>query len=52
MPVGLIFKEILDAAITSRHENGKRIETPYLEIKVCSYGVGLAKGEILKVGKR
>jgi hypothetical protein len=47
----LLTTGILDAAMTSRHENGKRIETPHLEIKYAPTEWGSAKGEIPKTTK-
>jgi hypothetical protein len=44
----LLTTGILDAAMTSRHEKGKRIETPYLEIKYTATEWGGAKGVIPK----
>jgi hypothetical protein len=48
----LLTTGILDAAMTSRHENVKRIETPHLEIKYTPTEWGSAKGEIPKAEKR
>jgi hypothetical protein len=42
----LLTTGVLDAVMTSRHEKGKRIETPYLEIKYTPTEWGGAKGEI------
>ena len=42
----LLTTGVLDALMTSRHEKGKRVETPYLEIKYAPTDWGPAKGEI------
>lgn len=47
----LLTTGILDAVMTSRHQKGKRIETPYLEIKYAPTEWGGAKGEIPKAKK-
>jgi len=47
----LLTTGILDAAMTSKHERGKRIETPHLEIKYTATEWGGAKGEIPKARK-
>src|SRR5262249_54390796 len=46
----LLTTGILDAAMNSRFEGGKRLETPHLEIKYAPTDWGPAKGEI--PGKR
>ncbi len=48
----LLTTGILDAAMTSRHENSKRIETPHLEIKYVPTEWGSAKGELPMAGKK
>ena len=48
----LLTTGILDAAMTSRHEKGKRIETPHLEIAYKPTEWGPAKGEIPKLQKK
>ena len=48
----LLTTGILDAVMTSRHEKGKRIETPHLEIKYTPTEWGGAKGEIPKAWKK
>jgi hypothetical protein len=48
----LLTTGILDAVMTSRHEKGKRIETPHLEIKYAPTDWGGAKGEIPKAQKK
>ena len=48
----LLTTGILDAVMTSRHEKGKRIETPHLEIKYSPTEWGPAKGEIPKEQKK
>jgi hypothetical protein len=44
----LLTTGILDAVMTSRHEKGKRVETPYLAIEYKPTEWGPAKGEIPK----
>jgi len=44
----LLTTGMLDAVMTSRHESGMRIETPYLEIKYTATEWNGAKGEIPK----
>jgi hypothetical protein len=48
----LLTTGILDAAMNSKHENGKRIETPHLEIKYTPTEWGPAEGEIPKTEKK
>lgn len=48
----LLTTGILDAVMTSRHEKGKRVETPHLEIKYAPTEWGPAKGEIPKAQKK
>lgn len=48
----LLTTGILDAVMTSRHEKGKRIETPHLELKYSPTEWGPAKGEIPKEQKK
>jgi hypothetical protein len=48
----LLTTGILDAAMTSRHEKGKRIETPHLEIRYTATEWTGAKGEIPKAQKK
>jgi hypothetical protein len=48
----LLTSGILDAVMTSRHEKGKRIETPHLAIKYAPTEWGPAKGEIPKAQKQ
>ena len=47
----LLTTGVLDAAMTSRHEKGKRIETPHLEIAYKPTEWGPARGEIPKPQK-
>jgi hypothetical protein len=48
----LLTTGILDAVMKSRHENGKRIETPHLEIAYKPTEWGPAKSEIPKTQKK
>ena len=48
----LLTTGVLDAAMTSKHEGGKRIETPHLDIKYKPTEWGPAKGEIPKPQKK
>jgi hypothetical protein len=48
----LLTTGILDAVMTSRHEHGKRIETPHLDFKYTPTEWGPATGEIPKVQKK
>ena len=48
----LLTTGILDAVMTSRHEKGKRIETPHLEIAYKPTEWGPAKGEVPKPDKK
>jgi hypothetical protein len=48
----LLTTGILDAAMNSRHEKGKRLETPHLDIAYKPTEWGPAKGEIPKVQKK
>jgi hypothetical protein len=48
----LLTSGILDAVMTSRHEKGKRIETPHLEIAYKPTNWGPAKGEIPKAQEK
>jgi hypothetical protein len=48
----LLTTGVLDAAMTSAHESGKRIETPHLDIKYKPTEWGPAKGEIPKAQKK
>ena len=47
----LLTTGMLDAVMTSRHEKGKRIETPYLDIKYTPTDWGGAKGPIPQAQK-
>jgi hypothetical protein len=42
----LLTTGILDAAMTSRHEKGKRVETPHLDVSYAPADWGPAKGDI------
>lgn len=48
----LLTTGILDAVMTSKHQGGKRIETPHLEIKYTATEWGFATGEPSKPIKR
>ena len=48
----LLTTGVLDAALTSRHEKGKRVETPHLEIAYKPTEWGPAKGEVPKPDKK
>jgi hypothetical protein len=48
----LLTTGILDAVMTSRHADGKRIETPHLDVKYVPTDWGGAKGEIPKAQKK
>ncbi|MBY0456987.1 MAG: hypothetical protein K2V38_06600 [Gemmataceae bacterium] len=48
----LLTTGVLDAAMTSRHEKGKRVETPHLAIAYKPTDWGPAKGDIPKPDKR
>ena len=48
----LLTTGVLDAAMNSRHEKGKRLETPHLEIAYKPTEWAPAKGEIPKVRKK
>ena len=48
----LLTTGILDAAMTSQHEKGKRIETPHLEIKYTATEWGGAKVPIPKAWEK
>ncbi len=48
----LLTTGVLDAAMTSRHEKGKRIETPHLEIAYKPTEWGPARGEVPKAQKK
>jgi len=47
----LLTTGILDAVMTSRHEKGKRIETPHLDIGYTPTEWGPARGEVPKIVK-
>ena len=48
----LLTTGVLDAVMTSRHEKGKRINTPHLDVKYTPTEWGPAKGEIPKAQKK
>jgi hypothetical protein len=48
----LLTTGVLDAVMNSRHEKGKRLDTPHLEIKYTPTEWGPAKGEIPKAQKK
>ncbi len=48
----LLTTGILDAVMTSKHEKGKRIETPHLEVAYKPTEWGPAKGDVPKLDKK
>ena len=48
----LLTTGVLDAVMTSRHEKGKRVETPHLEVAYTPTEWGPAKGEVPKAQKK